>query len=161
MLEKLPELIEPLLQDLGYELVHLELQGQGRGSLLRIYIEHRARRSEDGVVQRDEITLEDCERVSREVSALLDVSDPIPHAYRLEISSPGLDRPLTKVADFSRFAGHRARVTLYAPFQERRRFSGVLDGVDEQGQVCMRVDGQRLALPIADIQKARLVPELD
>lgn len=159
MLEKLLELLEPVLRDLGYDLVHLELQGQGSGALLRIYIDHLVPGSENESPAR-EISLDDCERVSREVSALLDISDPIPHAYRLEVSSPGLDRPLVKPEHFSRFAGHRARVVLEAPIQARRKFVGVLDGV-ENGQIHMLVDGERVALPLVDIRKARLVPEFD
>lgn len=157
MREQLLQLLEPVLQDLGYELVHLEFDGQGRGALLRIYIDHLDSESQTPV---REVTLDDCERVSREVSALLDVSDPIPQAYRLEVSSPGLNRPLVKPEHFLRFAGDRVRITLQVPVGDQRRFAGVLDGCEE-GVVWLRVDGERVALPLADIQKARLAPVFD
>ncbi|HEV2213438.1 MAG TPA: ribosome maturation factor RimP [Gammaproteobacteria bacterium] len=143
MRETLLKLLEPAIGALGYELVELEFPPH----LLRIYIDR-----EGGV------TVDDCEVVSRQVSAVLDVEDPIPGAYTLEVSSPGLDRPLRKEADFVRFAGERAKVELALPKDGRRRFTGTLKGC-EAGEVLIEVDGVDHRLPLADIDKARLVPE--
>lgn len=150
MIKKLQELLQPLVEDLGYEFVGLEHTGEGRHSVLRIYID----RPETGV------GLEDCERVSGETSALLDVEDPIPGNYNLEISSPGLDRPLFSLAHFERFSGQEAKVVLSVPFEGRRRYRGVLAGVTGE-EILIEVEGQQFALPFAHIQKARLVPNLD
>lgn len=152
--QQLFEFLEPLVEGMAYELVHLELAGQG--SLLRIYIDHRPPNG-DAPWQ---VTLDDCERVSREVEAALDVEDPIPGSYRLEVSSPGLDRPLAKVAHYRRFRGHQARVTLDLPIEGQRRFLGVIADVDEE-TVVLDVQGEQVRLPLADIRKARLVPEFD
>lgn len=131
---------------LGYEFVGLELM-RGGGTLLRIYIDRP-----------DGIGLDDCEAVSREVGALLDVHDPIKGAYTLEVSSPGLDRPLFTAEHFRRFAGRRARVALEAPLDGRRRFDGSILGVEEDA-VRFEQDGQEVRLPLADIRKANLVYE--
>src|SRR5579871_4848897 len=125
MRETLLKLLEPAIEALGYELVELEFPPH----LLRIYIDR-----EGGV------TVDDCEIVSRQVSAVLDVEDPIPGAYTLEVSSPGLDRPLRKVADFARFAGEQARIELTLPIEGRRRFSGTLKGCEAE-EVSIEVDG--------------------
>ena len=144
MRETLLKLLEPAIEALGYELVELEFPPH----LLRIYIDR-----EGGV------TVDDCEVVSRQVSAVLDVEDPISGAYTLEVSSPGLDRPLRKETDFIRFAGERAKIELSLPDKDgRRRFTGTLKGCDA-GEVLIEVDGEEHRLPLADIGKARLVPE--
>lgn len=145
MRERLLKLLEPAVAALGYELVELEF-GSG---LLRLYIDRA-----------DGVTVDDCERVSRHVSAVLDVEDPIPGAYSLEVSSPGLDRPLRKPADFERFAGQRAKLELILPLDGRRRFSGTLAGL-ESDEILVDVDGTRFRLPLAQIGKARLVPEYE
>ncbi|HVN98958.1 MAG TPA: ribosome maturation factor RimP [Steroidobacteraceae bacterium] len=145
--EKLIGLVEPLLGNLGYELVDLELSiGHGAG-LLRVYIDRAAG-----------VAIEDCERASREISALLDVHDPIPGAYRLEVSTPGLDRVLRTPAHFGRFAGQKAEIELAAPRDGRRRFTGRLAQVGEAG-IELSVDGTTVPLAFADIFRARLVPE--
>ena len=142
--ERLIALIEPLVGRLGYELVELE-QTSGRGSAaVRIFIDRPAG-----------IGVEDCERVSREVSALLDVEDPIPTAYTLEVSSPGFDRVLRTPAHFARFAGSRVFVELAAPRDGRRRYTGTLLSADAAG-IALEVDGQRVAMSFAEIGKARL-----
>ena len=143
MRETLLKLLEPAIEALGYELVELEFPPH----LLRIYIDR-----EGGV------TVDDCEAVSRQVSAVLDVEDPIPGAYTLEVSSPGLDRPLRKQADFARFAGGRVKLELTLPKDGRRRYTGILKGC-EAGEVMIEVDGALHKLPLADVGKARLVPE--
>lgn len=149
MSQRLVQLLEPVVEDLGFELWHLEVVGSGDNRLLRLYID-----AAEGIV------IEDCERVSREVAAALDVADPLPGAYRLEVSSPGLDRPLAKPAHFRRFLGQSARVTLYAPLDGQRRFTGVLRDLDDEN-VCLEYDGRTVALPYTAIAKARLVPEFE
>jgi ribosome maturation factor RimP len=147
MAADLDGLIGPTVEGLGYELVGIEYLPQGRHSLLRVYIDHA-----------DGITLDDCARVSYQVSGLLDVEDPIKGNYTLEVSSPGLDRPLFKPEHFMRFAGHRVRVRLKVPLLERRKFSGVLQGLRDD-QVIVVDDGQEFSLPLDKIEKANLVPE--
>jgi ribosome maturation factor RimP len=147
--DRIKALLEPLVEKLGYELVCLELHGSGRHSLLRLFID-----APQG------ISLEDCERVSREVSAALDVADPIAGQYRLEVSSPGLDRPLAKAEHFRRFAGRQARVQMREPVDGRRRFAGRLLGMEEDW-IVIEVDGGRYRLPLEQVEKARLVPECD
>lgn len=142
-------LLEPDIRSLGYELVDLELNMGGRGGVLRLFID-----SESG------ITLDDCEKVSHQVSALLDVEDPIPGNYSLEVSSPGVNRRLRRHEDFARFVGERVKIELGRPTAEgRRRFAGALEKV-EQGTVTVQVDGERYVLPIVDIALARLAPEI-
>jgi ribosome maturation factor RimP len=146
---ELTELLEPEVNTLGYDLVDLELRLGGRSGLIRLFID-----SEDG------ITLEDCERVSHQVSALLDVEDPIPGHYVLEVSSPGLNRRLRKPADFARFRGERAKVELAAPNEDgRRRFTGVLTSVDDDG-FSIEVDGVAHRLTFDKVETARLAPEI-
>src|SRR3990172_7209221 len=142
-------LVEPAVTALGYELVGIEYAPQGRGSLLRIYID-----SEHG------IGVDDCQRVSHQVSGVLDVENPIQGHYVLEVSSPGLDRPLFNAQQFARFIGQRAKIRLNAPLNGQRNFVGELRAVNE-GHVVIAVEGVELALPLADINKARLVPEYD
>ena len=142
--ERLLTLIEPLTGQLGYELVDLEYGGgYGRGNL-KVFIDAAAG-----------VTLDDCERVSREISALLDVEDPIPGAYRLEVSSPGFDRVLRTPAHFGRFVGSRVFVELKEPREGRRRYTGELLAVDEGG-IALAVDKERVAVAFAEIGKARL-----
>src|ERR1700722_4180345 len=129
MRETLIGLLETPIGALGYEGVELEFHPQGRGGLLRVYID----REEGGV------TVDGCEVGSRQVSAVLDVEDPIPGAYPLEVSSPGLDRPLRKPAGFARYVGQQARIDLSLPIEERRRFAGTLKGC-EADEVSIEVD---------------------
>jgi ribosome maturation factor RimP len=147
--ERVQALLEPLVEGLGYELVCLELHGSGAHGLLRLYID-----APQG------IGLDDCERVSREVSAALDVADPISGSYRLEVSSPGLDRPLAKPEHFRQFAGRQVKLQLGAPINGRRRFAGRLLGLEED-EVVIEVDGSPWRLPLQQVEKARLVPEHD
>lgn len=145
--ERLIALIEPVLGQLGYELVELQyMAGRGQG-LLRVYIDNATG-----------IGLDDCERASREISALLDVEDPIPVSYRLEVSSPGLDRVLRTRAHFDRFAGARVFIELRAPRGGRRRYTGKLVAVDDSG-LTLEVDGAHAQVPFEEIGKARLAPE--
>jgi len=147
MSQSLRQLVEPIVESLDYELWHLEMVGGGNNSLLRLYIDH-----ENG------ITLEDCTRVSREVSAVLDVEDPMSQRYRLEISSPGLDRPLVTEAHFRRYIGEKVRVNLFAPIDGARKYKGVLTNFDDD-ELRLNCDGVVVNLPFASVAKARLVGE--
>jgi ribosome maturation factor RimP len=147
MREKLFGLLEPVVAGLGYELLEVEWASSGRDSLVRAYVDRT-----DGAG----VGLEDCERVSRAVSALLDAEDAVGHGYRLEVSSPGFDRPLRTAAHFGRFAGSEARIELAAPLEGRRRFRGRLGPVAD-GMVTIEVDRKEWRLPLSGISKARLV----
>ena len=146
--DALIRLLEPTIEQLGYELADLEWRQGGRNGLLRIYIDR------DGGVDVD-----DCGAVSRQVSAILDVEDPLPGHYTLEVSSPGLDRTLTKPAHFRRFTGQDIRVKLRFPLDGRRNFRGALVSADDE-KIKVDVDGQSFSLPLATIESARLVPAL-
>jgi ribosome maturation factor RimP len=143
---ELRSLIEPAVTALGFELVGVEFI-HGKRGLLRVYID-----SEDGV------TVDDCQAVSYQVSGLLDVEDPIRGQYSLEISSPGLDRPLFRERDFERFAGREIKLRLLTPVDGRRNFKGVLVGVRD-GQVAVRMDQEELLVSLDEIDQARLVPD--
>lgn len=145
--ERLRRLLEPSVVGLGYELVGVELQGRGSRSLLRLYIDRS-----------DGVTLDDCERVSRQVSGVLDVEDPIRGAYTLEVSSPGLERPLFTPAHFDRFAGERVKVKLDVPVEGRRSVTGVLRAMRE-GCVVVLEDGVERVLPLDAIRRAHLAPD--
>ncbi len=150
MLEsRLQALLTPVIEGLGYELVLLEFQGSGRAATLRLFID-----APGGIV------IADCERVSREVAALLDVEDPIPTAYQLEVSSPGLDRPLVTPAHYQRFIGEQVKLMLLAPRDNRRKWMGVLLSADENGIELMAPEG-RVTLTYSEIERARLVPDFD
>ncbi len=146
--DRLTELIEPALLSLGYELVGLEYRPNRREGLLRIYID--AARG---------VTLEDCELVSHQVSGLLDVEDPIQASYRLEISSPGLDRPLFKAADFDRFAGAEVRLRLVGLYEGRRKFRGILRGLQEHYVVIDEESGT-WRVPLEQVERANLIPDV-
>ncbi len=146
--EELMKLLEPAVERLGYELSDVEVKLGGRDGIVRLFID-----------KADGVGLEDCEEVSRQVSALLDVEDPLPGHYVLEVSSPGLDRRLTKVEHFQRFIGEDIRVKLRFPIEGRRNFRGALRGVDEEN-IEVEVDGESHQLPMATIQSARLIPTL-
>ncbi|MBV6423410.1 MAG: Ribosome maturation factor RimP [Steroidobacteraceae bacterium] len=144
--DRLIALLEPLIGQLGYELVDVEANaGRGPG-MLRVYLDSPAG-----------VGVDDCERVSREVSALLDVEDPMPGAYTLEVSSPGADRVLRTAAHFARFRGERVKVELVEPRDGRRRYTGTLVAVDERG-IALEVDGEAVAMDFAAIDRARLAP---
>jgi ribosome maturation factor RimP len=144
--DELANLLEPTVERLGYELVDLEVRLGGKGGLVRLYID-----------KPDGIDLDDCEKVSLAVSALLDVEDPVPGNYNLEVSSPGLDRKLTKVEHFQRFAGETVKVQMRFPIDGRRRFRGTLVSSDEEN-IVVEVDGESFSLPLKTIDTARLVP---
>jgi ribosome maturation factor RimP len=142
------ELLEPSVRSLGYELVGVEYRSGGPGgALLRVYID-----SEQGV------TIDDCQTVSYQVSGVLDVEDPIPGHYTLEVSSPGADRLLFRPHDYRRFTGSLVRLRLDRPRDGRRKFKGRLRGL-EDGNVLIEQEGETLSLPLERIEQARLVPE--
>lgn len=145
--ERLIALIEPLLGQLGCELVDLEYAPGRTHALVRVFIDRP-----------EGVGLEDCEQVSQEVSALLDVEDPVPTAYSLEVSSPGLDRVLRTPAHFARFIGQRVKIELLEPREGRRRYTGTLVTTDDAG-VQLEVDGKVVRLAYVEIGRARLVPE--
>lgn len=142
---RIAEIITPSLESLGYEVVRVSFSGS-KYPTLQIMAERN-----DGTGMK----VEDCEAVSKTVSALLDVEDPIKSAYNLEVSSPGIDRPLTRLKDFERWAGHRAKVELRMPMEDRRRFAGSILGVADD-KVKIEVEGKVFELPFAGIEKAKL-----
>lgn len=144
--ERLIALIEPVLGRMGYELVELEYSSGRAHAVVRLFIDREAG-----------VGLEDCERVSRELSALLDVEDPIPSAYTLEVSSPGFDRVLRTNAHFGRFVGSRVFVELKEPRAGRRRYTGTLLRVGDSG-IELEVDREQVAVAFTEIGKARLAP---
>lgn len=142
------DLIGSVVTGLGFELVGVEYHAAGRHSVLRVYID-----SASGV------TVDDCASVSHQVSGVLDVEDLIRGQYTLEVSSPGLDRPLFSVDDFERFRGRDVQVRMDAPVNGRRRFMGRLLGVGG-GVVRILVDQEETSLPLLHIEQARLVPDV-
>ena len=144
LLQEVCEVVEPILQSQGYELVDLEYQRESRGWVLRIYLDR-----EGG------ITLDDCTGVSHEVGAVLEVKDIIPNAYILEVSSPGLTRPLKKPEDFNRFRNQLVKIKLYQPLNGRRNFKGTLLGLEGE-TVRVEVEGQVFDIPLPSIAKANL-----
>ena len=144
----LRELLEPVIEAMGYELVMAELTGAG-SKTLRVYID-----SPGGIV------LDDCEMVSRQVSALLDVHDPIAGEYSLEISSPGLDRPLAKPEHFRRAEGNMVRIKMVRSHLGRRNFTGLLKCVSAE-QAVVEVDGEEYELAYKNMDRARLISEFE
>lgn len=146
---KLTSLIQPVVEDLGYEFVGIEYSSNPKNPALVLYID-----------QTNGIAVEDCEKVSREVASLLDVEDPIPGNYVLEVSSPGLDRPLFSLKHFDQFIGSVVHITLFAPASGRRKFKGQILGTENE-LVRIDQDGVELKLEFGNIAKARLVPDYE
>ena len=145
---QLHDLLSPVITTLGYELVGVEYLPSGGGdATLRVYID-----------QENGIDVEDCQQVSHQVSGLLDVEDPIPGQYTLEVSSPGMDRPLFVAEHYQRFAGHKVRIQLAMPLDGRRKFTGLLQGM-QGDDVAVEIDGETRLIPLDRVEKARLVPE--
>ena len=149
------QLLSPTVESMGLELLGVEYLPSPGGAVLRLYID---RPGADPLAEGQGVGIEDCEAVSREVSAQLDVEDPISGNYTLEVSSPGVDRPLFTPAHFERFLGEQAKVGLKLPQDGRRRLTGRIVSV-EGDTVTFDVDGQPLAVAAGNIDKARLVPD--
>jgi ribosome maturation factor RimP len=144
---RVADIVAPALEGLGYELVRVAILGRERPT-----VQIMADRADGSL-----ITVEDCEAISHAVGAVLDVEDPLPGAWTLEVSSAGIDRPLTRRRDWNRFAGHLARAELAAPLPDgRKRFSGIVLGADATHARLRQDDGEVL-LPLADIRRAKLV----
>jgi ribosome maturation factor RimP len=165
-LQQLWLLVEPYVRDAGFDLIEVQSGREQAGWVLRLFIDTPP---QTGAMDTPPagtgatgatVSHEDCERVSRDVSAALDVADPIPHAYQLEVSSPGLDRPLRRERDFARFVGQSARIKLAddRTVEGRRNFSGTIRSVAD-GRVEIECDGRSYLLPIEGVAKANLVPD--
>jgi len=148
-LEQLQALLAPVVTGLGFECWGIEFVSQGKHSVLRVYID-----KEGGIL------VDDCAEVSRQVSSVLDVEDPISSEYTLEVSSPGMERPLFTLEQFASHAGEQVKIKLRSPFEGRRNFQGLLRGVEEQ-DVVVQVDNQEFLLPIDSIDKANIIPSFD
>ena len=139
--------VGPTLADMGYELVRVAVLGRERPT-----VQIMADRA-DGAL----IAVEDCEAISHAVGAVLDVDDPIPGEWTLEVSSAGIDRPLTRIKDWNRFSGHLAKAETNMPVEGRKRFLGIVLGADERFGRMRLEDGTEVSLPMGDVKKARLV----
>lgn len=145
-LKQLEDILRPVVEALEYEFWGLEYLPQGRHSVLRVFIDHA-----------DGIGVDDCAKVSHQISGVLDVEDPIQNEYDLEVSSPGLDRPLFQLDHYARFVGHQVALRLQAPFEGRRRYQGIIKGVEDDS-VLVVVDEHELVLPFESIERAVIVP---
>ena len=144
---RLAEIVTPTLEGMGYELVRVAVAGRDRPT-----VQIMADRADAAPM-----AVEDCEAISRALGAVIDVADPMPAGWTLEVSSPGIDRPLTRIKDWNRFAGHLARAELDPPLDGRRRFAGTVLGADA-GHARLRLDdGSEVALPLGQLRRARLV----
>jgi len=147
--QNLTQLFEPVIQSMGYELVGIEFSGRGQHDTLRVYIDR-----ETGV------SVDDCAAISHQISGILDVEEPIKQAYDLEISSPGVDRPLFNQEDYVRFTGRMAKIRMTVALDGRRNFKGELQGVTHSGYLKIRVDDEVYELALSDIAKANLVGKI-
>ena len=144
LLQEVRQVVEPILESQGFELVDLEYQRESQGWVLRIYLDRQGG-----------VSLDDCAGISHEVGAVLEVKDLIPSAYILEVSSPGLTRPLKKPEDFNRFRNQMVKIKLYEPLDGRRNFKGTLLGL-EGDRVRVEAEQQVYELPLQRIAKANL-----
>ncbi|MCK5828854.1 MAG: ribosome maturation factor RimP [Methylococcales bacterium] len=145
--EHLVDLIEPIVEGLGYECIGIEYNPHPKNGLLRVYID-----AEQGVL------LEDCTKVSHQISGMLDVEDPISDNYELEVSSPGIDRPFFKLSQFEQFIGSTVTVNLFKPINKQRKITGQIINVEE-GIIFLQLADQSIEIPFQVMSKARLVPE--
>ncbi len=143
----LADLVAPVAEELGYDLWGIEYLSHGRDSVVRIYIDRS-----------DGVDVDDCAKLSRQVSSIFDVEDPIMGVYTLEVSSPGMDRPLFTLEQFKRYVGEQLKVRLRSPFEGRRKFSGRMTAV-EGDDIVVAVDDHEYLLPFEMIDKAHLVPQ--
>ncbi len=150
--QKFEKLITPALSNLGFDCVRIQFIGGG-GQAVRAALQIMAEPFEDR-----EMTVEDCAAISRHLAAVLDVEDPIEQAYTLEVSSPGIDRPLTRESDFIRFSGQQVKVTLLQMQDGQKRFKGRLTGIDEAGSITIETRTGRISFGFSDIDTAKLDP---
>ena len=146
-LKQLEDILRPVVEGLGYEFWGIEFRSHGHRSKLRVFIDD----AENG------IAIDDCEKVSRQVSGVMDVEDPIQTEYTLEVSSPGMDRPLFRLEQYEAFIGHKVQIKLRMAFEGRRKFLGLIKGV-EGDDVVVVVDDHEYLLPFDSIEKANIVP---
>ena len=142
-------LFEPVVEGMGFELVEIEHFPNPKHGVLRLYIDKRGG-----------VNIDDCSAVSHQISALIDVEDPVRGQFNLEVSSPGLDRPLRKLKDYQRFTGEQVKLKTSMPFDGQRNFKGSLLRADEE-YVVIETDAEEISVPFAAIDKARLVPSFD
>jgi len=145
--ERLTQMLAPSVEDLGYDLVGIEYMRAGKHSTLRVYID-----KDQGIV------VDDCAVVSRQISALMDVEDPIKNEYTLEVSSPGLERPLFNAKQYEAFIGENVKIQLNIPSQNRRKWQGIIDSVNGE-IICLNVDGSLENFALSNIQKANIIPK--
>jgi ribosome maturation factor RimP len=143
--DRVRALAQGIVDFMGMELVHVEVKREPGGAIVRLFIDKPGG-----------VTLDDCSRVSRQISAQMDIDDPFEHRYTLEVSSPGLDRPLYGPRDYERFTGRSVRVTTYEPIDGQRRFAGRLVGLVEGSVHLLLPGGRELAIPLDRVAKARL-----
>jgi ribosome maturation factor RimP len=151
--EKLNKIIEPTLNDLGFSLVRVRFSGVGADGKARSQLQIMAE-----PIESREMTVEDCTLISRQLAAVLDVEDPISEAYQLEVSSPGMDRPLTRLVDFTRFSGELAKVSLLQARNGQKRFRGRLGGVDEGNLIRLDTGTGRVSFSFEEIDTAKIDP---
>lgn len=144
----LERLIEPEVKRLGYELVRVMMIGGSSDPTLQVMAERPDTR---------QLGISDCEKISRHLSDMLDLADPIEGSYRLEVSSPGIDRPLTRLKDFKDWAGHEARIKLVEPHEGRKQFTSILQGIEDDEILIITKEGEAHALPFSAISSAKLV----
>ena len=149
LIKEVWELAEPVVLAKGMELVEVEWQRERQGWVLRLYIDKPGG-----------VNLGDCVKVSEVISDLLDAKDLIHHSYHLEVSSPGIERPLRKKEDFKRFAGDKVRITLKNPLSGRKNFTGLLKGLEGE-EVILEIDGGEIRIPYEEIKKAQLKAEIE
>ena len=143
--KKLVDLLEPVISAMGYEMLGVEQISQGKSTTLRIYIDKEAG-----------INVNDCQQVSHQVTGVLDVNDPIKGAYHLEVSSPGVDRPLFTLAQFMRFCHHKVKIVLYTKLDGRKNFTGTIDSVTTEA-IVLGYDDEEIEIPVDMIEKAHLI----
>jgi|TARA_B100000745_G_scaffold299507_1_gene250470 ribosome maturation factor RimP len=145
---QLTELVRPSVEGLGYELVGVEYLSQGKNSVFRIYIDHA-----------NGITADDCAEVSYQVSGVLDVEDPISGVYNLEVSSPGIERPLFTHQHFARFIGQEVSIRLYSAIDGRKKYKGLIESVENESEtITIAYEGKTISVKHSQIEKAKLVP---
>ncbi|NWN89910.1 ribosome maturation factor RimP [Marinobacter adhaerens] len=146
-IKQLENILCPVVEGLGFDFWGVEYRTQGRQSLLRVYIDD----TENG------ISVDDCETVSRQISGVMDVEDPIQTEYTLEVSSPGMDRPLFRPEHYQAFVGHQVNIRLRMAFEGRRKFKGLLKGMEDEDVVVV-VDNHEYLLPFDSIERAHIIP---